>query len=766
MCLPNSTLNEMDLQGAEYMRTFFETDYIGKYDVCSHYNVCVQCRQLTVLSSYTTTSFAKILGVPLLPIAKRRILDECPKCGSRGVTAGRKYAREKKHNLALMMDGFAAKADNPSTCSHALHTLMIYDEASWFTDVQKSYGLRFDTHPQIQYLIAQGLCRFGEYDQAIVHCRKSIVLGAGKPAEKLLSFCQKLLESTEGLNDLDALRIQPESARTAYIPLASIAASLTLFVMIQGIIALRTHTAWLVNGSLQQYTFTLDKVAYTLPPGNRQKIKMRTGKHQLQVEPDLPLDFTYTTSKFKQLIRKELLVINPDAMALLTIDEKSNPYHAHGRQIHTLSGAGYPLFGLGKQGDASPVGNRVSFYRPETHMALVNRFHELSLPEAAKDYARKALVMNPETHEASSLLEAALKGSDNASTEAFLRRQLSDTPALLPWHLYFQNHIQSTQPEHTLIEEYTTRLKNNPEEPEASYLLGRVINDPEAAQKFFLFSEHNKGMNGLGYYAIARDLFHRGEFQEALFFSKKSKEKNTAHTENQTLHEQILLALKKYDELVALNSQLRNFSEDKNILYLTCAGYHQEAEAAITAAGKGSAQRLSELDAVRYYAVGNMRDYVHALVETGEQTATFQQLMHQNNISEANHVLTADENHLWSDHLVLYCGAKAMNEEHIADVHLRKAAIEIGKKPIHLKRLGLMLESSQTPDPDAIKALQISAPDKALLCTTLGFRFPEMKPEYHALAQVYNFTPAYPQILMRRWTHQNARQNTPYAANR
>jgi len=656
-----------------------------------------------------------------------------------------------------MMEGFASKADNPATCSHALQTLMIYNQAVWFNDVRKSYGLRFDAHPQIQYLIAQGLCRFGEYEEAITLCRKAIVLGAGKQAETLLSFCQRLLESTEGKNDLDALRIQPESARTAYIPLATIAASLTLFVMILGINALRTHTAWLVNGSLQQYTFTLDNVSYTLPPGNRQKIKMHLGKHELEMESALPKQFTYTASKLKQLIPKELLVINPDAMALLTIDEKADPYHAHGRQIHTLSGVGYSMLGLGKQGDTSPVENRVSFYRPETHMALVNRLLELGLPEAAADYARKALAMNPETHEAVPLLKRALNGSEHKTIERFLRRRLAITPALLPWHLYYQNHVLSTQAEHTLIEEYTTRLKNYPEEPEASYLLGKVIEDPAAARKFFLFSERGTGMNGIGYYALASDLFYRGEFQEALTFSKKSREKNPAYVENRILYEEILLALKKYDELLALGNQLNDFSEEKNILYLTCAGYHQEAEAAITASGNGSAQRHSELDAIRYYTVGNMADYVLSLEETDAQAATFQKFIHQNNIAEANRVLTADVNHLWSDHLILSCGAKAAQEEAIAELHLSTAAEGIEKYSVHRKRMRLMLESGNAPSQEKIKALQVAASEKALLCATLGFRFPDRKSEYHALAQLYNFTPAYPQMLVKKWTRPNSR---------
>ncbi len=623
-----------------------------------------------------------------------------------------------------MMQGFATKADNPANCSHALRTLMIYGEESWFNDVHNSYGLRFDTNPQIQHLIAQGLCRFGEYDHAIEHCRKAIVLGAGKPAEKLLEFCQNLLERVETGCDLDALKMQPKSARYAYVPLASIASSITLFIMLQGITALRSHTAWLVNGSLQQYTFTLDNEPYTLSPGKRQKIKMHLGKHELQIKESLPKYFTYTTSKLKQLILNELLVINPDAMALLTIDHELEPSHSHSKQIHTLSGIDNSMFDLSAN---SSAGKRVSFYRPKTHMEQVNRFHEIGLDEAAIAYARNALVMNPETAEVEPLLIHAIKGEDRDFITTFFRRNLAVSPALIPWHLYYQNYVMCTQSNHTLIEEYTARLKKYPNEPEASYLLGRLMSNPEVARKFFTFSEREEGMKGQGYHLIANDYFCRGLFQEALSYSDKTLNKNPGHVEFNVLHEQILLALRKYGELLNLENNLSNYSDEKKVLYLTCAGFHKEAEAAITSFSGASATRRSELNAIRFYAVGNMTDYVLALIETDHQTATFQQFMHQNNILEANRVLTADENHLWSDHLVLYCGAKISKLESIAQLHLNRAILELDQQYIYNIRMRSMLETEQAPTVEEIKTLQVSAIEKALLCATLGFRFPDIK---------------------------------------
>jgi hypothetical protein len=710
----------------------------------------------------------KIFGFAFLPIGRRRMLDECPYCGHRGTTSIRRHHKLRKNTLSEMMDGFASDPDNPAHCCQALRTLMLYNEKSWFRDVRKSYGLRFETHMQVQLVIAQGLCRFGDYAEAILYCRKAIVLGAGKTAEDLLSFCQRVLETTKSKNNLAALELQPESARKAYIPIASIAAAITLFTLVQGITALRTNTAWLVNGSLQQYTFTLDEEIYTLTPGQRLKIKLRLGKHDLQTNPLTSAhQFTYSTSLFKQLIQKQLLVINPDAMALLTIEGSKgrDTYHSHSQQIHMLSGVGYSLFGLRKYDDAALVGNGISFYRPETHMAVVDHMNELEIHGAAMHYSRKALSMNPSSPEAPELLKSALNGADPGVVEAFLKKQLGHQPILLPWHLYYQNHVMDTQPTNGLIKEYTARCKDHPDEPKGYFLLGRVINNPSDARKFYLFSEKEGGMGGLGYYAIASDLFARGAFAEALPFSIKAIQANPIDIRFQHLHEQTLLALRKYDDLLASKELYENHSAEKDVLYLTCAGFHREAEEAANRYSEGSAQRLSELNAIRYYAVGNMDTYLHNLEEADPATAAFRRFIHENKISQADKMLSESIDHHWSDHLVLYCAALKHTEKDIAEYHLNKVFLGIDPHSTHQKRMAQFLQSKTAPGLEAIKELQIEAQEKALLCTILGYRFPEYRDEFHAAARSFNFNPSYPQILLRKWTQPTTKKTVQIKPN-
>lgn len=741
----------------------FEIDFIGRSNISSNFSRCDTCRRLTLLNTYTTRRFVLLFNLPLIPLGKCRMLDECPYCGQRGKTSLRKHDKERKQNLALMMDGFADDADNPDTCSHALRTLMIYNQTSWFEDVQKSYGLRFEKHMQIQYIIAQGLCRFGDYEQAILYCSKAIVLGADKQAHELLAFCQTLRDASPGKDDLEKMRFIEESTLKSYIPLASAASVIVLVLLTVGIASFRTHRAWLVNGSLRSYSFTLDNKTYQLDPGNRQQIKLKLGSHELKVETMPPREFTYSTPLIKQVLKKHLLVINPDAMALLSVESESgsseNLLYSHGKQIHILSGVSYPLFGFQKKENTEEKSERVSLYRPDTHMAMVVRLKELEAEKSATIYARRVLSINPAAPEAARLLDVVLKDVDFAAALKFMEPKLAITPALLPWHRYYQDLVLRNQPEeHTLVREYTERCTNDPDQPEYFYLLAHVLPNRADAHKFFQHSEKGRGMFGHGYHAIARELFIHAEFKKALPFSTQAIERSAANPVFLNLHEQVLLALRKYDALLAQNQELAPDDTDrtraqKRVLYLTRAGYHREAEAEAILFSERTGTSLAKLNAIRFYAVGNINGYLSCLSESKDPTAEFQKQIHQNHFSDAEKTLENDEHHAWREHLILYCSAMEQGKVVLAKHHMTKAISEIGKDTIQRTLISTLLTAPEMPALETIKELDIEAQQKALLCVTLGFRFPSNRESINALSREYNFNPTYPQLLIKKWNH-------------
>lgn len=740
------------------MLNIINREYFGKRDISSHFSRCESCHHLTLLSSYSTTRFVKIMNVYFLPVGRFRMIDECSHCGFRGTVTLRKYVRERERNLALMMDGFASEADNPGNCAHALHTLMVYDQHTWFHDVQKSYGLRFERQMDIQLLLAQGLCRFGDYKEAISYCRKAIVLGAGKPGEELLAFCQDLTEAIEAGRNPEQMAVQPESSLKAYLPISSVAAALAVSVISLGISSMRNYRAWIVNGSLSEYSFTLDNESYTLGPGTTKQITLRLGEHDLKFGSTEEIRFTYAIPMIKQLMEKHTLVINPDATALFAVstDRDGTTEYYHGKQILILSGLTSSLDGISRKDEWDTGKTPLVFYRPATHLAMVNLMMEHLNQRAAEAYAKRVLKMNPATPEASSLLRTVTREGDDKDIRAFLQTGLTVSPTLLPWHLEYQNYMMIHHPEYNLEHDYTLRCKDLPDEAESYYLLGRVVHNREAACKFFEYSETLPRMEGEGYQAIARSLFVRGQFNDALPYSNQAVACNTTNAVFLDLNEQLHMALRQYDELIehrqSSRSDLsRHEQSRRTILYLTCAGYHREAEAEAVRLGNQDDARLPELNAIRYYAVGNIADYLSCIEEAGTGEAQMVQLLHNNRIEDAELLISQNEQHAYREHLVLYCAAMHQGFLEISNTNFQKAAAEAGHDTLGRHQISMLLADHAMPTLDAIQNLDIDAQEKAVLCVALGYRFPELRMPLFTLAEKYNFNRTYPQLLLKKW---------------
>lgn len=744
------------------MNNPFSIEQVGKKRITSHLTLCAGCKQLRLLSSYTTTRVSMFFSLPILPFGKMRILDECPTCGHCGQVKSRAFNKERKKNLSLMMEGFTHSADDPENCCLALHTLMIYNEASWFEDIQKTYGLRFETNLEVQLLIARGLCRFGEYERACEYCHKALALNGGKETQELLEFCLAALVATKHSLDLEQWTVREESTRTVYIPIISFTAAIMIFFTMQGVSAVRTHRAWIVNGSLRKYSFTLDGEQHILRPGNYQQIKLKLGEHVLEFDSKPAIHFTYSLPLFKQLLDKQMLIINPDATALLAIAEthgEANPpqiIFSFGEQVRTLDGLRQPLRDIRKLDTNTPTTDKVCLYRPETHMAMVQLMKSFGLDRESIDYARLVLADNPSIDESVELLEAALDRADDADVLAFLKDGLAATPSLLPWHLYYQNYMMIHHPEYNLERDYTLRCKDHPDEAESYYLLGRVVHNLEAACTFFEYSETLPRMEGEGYQAIARSLFVRGQFQEALPYSNKAVACNSTNAVFLNLNEQLHLALRQYDELVghikSSRSELsRREQSRRTILYLTYAGYHREAEAEAVRLSNQDDARLPELNAIRYYAVGNISDYLSCIAETESGPAKMEQLLHNNLIEDAELLISQNEKHAYQEHLVLYCAAMHQGFSEIANNNLQKAIAEAGHVTPSLHRISTLLSDESMPTIDAVQNLDIDAQEKAILCVALGYRFPELQMPLYTLAEKYNFNRTYPQLLLKKW---------------
>lgn len=751
------------------MQDFFGLDYYGKTNIASRYGICDSCRKLTALNSFTTELFLHMRQFPLIPLGKKHIVDECPLCGHRGITSNRTYQKQRANDLAEMMEGFTSDSENPDTALNGLQTLMVYNEESWFMDVMNSYGRRFHSHMLLQLVIARGLCRFGHYEDAEIYCRKSIVLGAGPRAEELLALCQSLREKGDK-QQMEALCAQPESMIRPYAFLFAVSACLCIALIANGISAMRNHTAWLVSGFSQAYSVDIDGSKYRLSPYAVKRIKLRLGKHTLQTQGlpghDLPVSFSYTTSLIKQKFRHHALVLNPDTLAVLATEtlykgKTTNDYY-FAETVNALTDIDHPFSSFpvwaGRRHSAQ---TRLFLPTSADHLEIIGLLNSNGKTNEACEYARRALTIEPSGPSTIPLLEIAVSDLPTYKVLDFLNRGKAIDPPLIEWHTFYQNFMEARQPAFDLQTEYALICEAHPNNPEYFYLLARVVRDHAIARTLFDKSEQGQGCNGFGYNAIAYDLLCSGEFAAALPYSEKALAKLPDNPEFKAINTQILLATEDYAPLLQQSrAALADDPENgrlavKIIRYLTLLGEHKQASSFIDGfqpTGNGETILWGDLfNAERFHAVGNIGDYIGSLVASGAKEAALQQLLYTGDIAAAQTLFNENDNRPYTDRLILYCAAQYHGVAAIAATELAQAIAEIGTTTRIQQETTGILSATTAPSPSQLRDLRILPPEKAILCTALGFRFPEQRDEFFTLARKFNFTPEYPQLLLKKW---------------
>ncbi len=98
------------------------TWYYGKRNVHRLRNVCPQCSAVGDLESYDTTLYFVVVFVPLLPLARKRVMDSCPSCGAHRVMPLKAWDKAKAEGLTGALDRLRDAPGDREAIQNALGT--------------------------------------------------------------------------------------------------------------------------------------------------------------------------------------------------------------------------------------------------------------------------------------------------------------------------------------------------------------------------------------------------------------------------------------------------------------------------------------------------------------------------------------------------------------------------------------------------------------------------------------------------------------------
>ena len=163
------------------------THYWGKGELVSRRGTCDFCGRRAEIRSYDTTLYFTALYIPLIPLGKKRILDECAVCTKHRAVPLKQWDEAKRKGLDAAADAATADRGNDEKAAKAVATAMGYQARDDFDLFAEEFGAALPNGPKTQSTIADGQVMFGRPDLAEAAYRKSLAASDAEPTREALA---------------------------------------------------------------------------------------------------------------------------------------------------------------------------------------------------------------------------------------------------------------------------------------------------------------------------------------------------------------------------------------------------------------------------------------------------------------------------------------------------------------------------------------------------------------------------------------------------
>jgi tetratricopeptide (TPR) repeat protein len=181
------------------------TYYYGKKNLQKRKGTCTECRRFTELSSYDTTLWFVVIYIPLIPLGRKHVLDECSSCHKHRVASLKDWETGCAKAIEESIAGMREKPEDPAAPIRLYQTYLLMgrkDEAEkMLAHLKDQFAADFD----VQVLLGSVLESRGENAEANALYRNAHALQPDNPAARRMMGMVLLEEKNldEALKMLD-----------------------------------------------------------------------------------------------------------------------------------------------------------------------------------------------------------------------------------------------------------------------------------------------------------------------------------------------------------------------------------------------------------------------------------------------------------------------------------------------------------------------------------------------------------------------------------
>ncbi|HLY76142.1 MAG TPA: hypothetical protein VKU80_18730, partial [Planctomycetota bacterium] len=530
------------------------THYYGKADLLERPGYCEFCGKPGTIQSYTTRYWFVILFIPIIPLGKKRIIDQCGRC--------------RRHRAAKLADWEQAR-------TKAMEEGMrkVVEQPGVLEPLSQLHGtcLLFGEWEKADQLAARIENEFAQDAKAHLHLAQAHAFrGRAAQAEKSIQRARELdptvAKEAEARGSSPAPK--PGVNRRQRILLGVLGAIILGGFLLSDWYSEHHRTLHVVNGYGMPLQVRIEgRPELHVAPFSERSQELPEGSYTAHVTGPLTADLPFEISShlFVRIFDSRTFVLNPGGLALLVREETVyapkgsgnpkdlTPFTIHyGKPFEIISDIDYPFVPFPHEitlDHSESVHKRrlglINIPVPNLIRGLLgsNRASDaLSLAEWAMDVHPSRADVVP------AYVEAAANPALRDRVLGGLKSRLGRRPVEIALHRAYQN-FSLENPQNALGAEYEGYLTAEPGNSALIYLRGRLASGIAASLVYFERAVLADPANSFAQAALAHCRCSQGKWSEALPPAVRACELEPGNSGFQSVLDDVRIALGQFDPL-------------------------------------------------------------------------------------------------------------------------------------------------------------------------------------------------------------------------
>ena len=739
-------------------------------------DTCRSCGHTGYLKSYTSSKFFTLYFIPIIPLGRQRIVQDCPHCKQAfGMSLG-KWRKLGRTELPRALAEVQAKPADPEAARQALALCVQLQDRNALRSIGPQVRTTFARDADMLGYLAGAysyLCMDKEADAAYLD---AVALAPDGPIAAQAAAhleLQKLPRPTPPNRLLQSLPVLIVPAIVLFVALGYVQKAFTGAI----------DSAYVVNGLDRAYTVEINGRRHTLMPHQvLRSDALETGRNTLApvggAAFPAPETFDIDVSFWARLTQHTTVVVNPDRAAVITHERTTYAYPKPaetgpvvtaraGEIVHVYQDLDYEFRDFPAQISMSGSG-------------AVERTRVASLGAQPLPRVVHTLAADGRLDELAKYLRARVRaGSDDPSiihlASRYLARpeflelaaeKLAVRPVLIEWHRAYQTLLNGTPEGRDLESTYRAFVEKDPQDSTLLYLLARLSDDPAVnvplLERAALMEQPSAyAANALAYHHVLA-----GGFSKAFTWSElavrlepnNEQFKSVRRSALYGAHDYAMVEREMGDALLASDQRLQAFYDHvyrlaklrrdaeipleigRLVQRMKAMGEMNDAEEKVARAYLESAAALASGDRTRYE---------HCITRLPGPAFTLQGALVTADTDRIQKLGTGNAA-VWSttDHLVAYVILSRRGRPEPAADQLAKAVEKLKAGTGDEQRWAAWLESDDAPAKEAAFWTCPNFDQHSIFLTALAERFPGLRAELLPRATKIRWSESYATLAL------------------